>query len=154
MRLNPIKCKEMLFDFLHYRLPIQSPLSIGAHAVESVESFKFLGVYFSRNLTWSVHCDKIIKKANKRLYIIYQLRKAGYSTKELVTVYPNQAYSRIRSPRLVCFTFMLSCWHWNGSKESHARHILAKQKFATMPVSKLPTCYRWLKEGQFWAKNL
>ena len=39
------------------------------------------------SLTWSVHCDKIIKKANKQLYIIYQLRKAGYSTKELVSVY-------------------------------------------------------------------
>ena len=87
MRLNPTKCKEMLFDFLHYRLPIQSPLSIGAQVVESVESFKLLGVHFSRNLTWSVHCDKIIKKANKRLYIINQLRKAGYSTKELVSVY-------------------------------------------------------------------
>ena len=87
MRLSPTKCKEMLFDFLHYRLPIQTPLSIGAHAVESVESFKLLGVHFSRNLTWLVHCDKIIKKANKRFYIIYQLRKAGYSTKELVSVY-------------------------------------------------------------------
>ena len=87
MRFNPTKWKEMLFDFLHYRLPIQSPLSIGAQAVESVESFKLLGVHFSRNLTWSVHCDKIIKKANKRLYIINQLRKAGYSTKELVSVY-------------------------------------------------------------------
>ena len=50
MRLNPTKCKEMLLDFLHYRLPIQSPLSIGAHAVESVKSFKLLGVHFSRNL--------------------------------------------------------------------------------------------------------
>ena len=68
MRLNPTKCKEMLFDFLHYRLPIQTPLSVGAHAVESVESFKLLGVHFSRNLTWSVHCDKIIKKANKRFF--------------------------------------------------------------------------------------
>ena len=87
MRLNPTKCKVMLFDFLHYRLPINSPLSIGAHAVESVESLKLLGVHFSRNLTWSVHCDKIIKKANKRLCIIYQVRKAGYSTKELVSVY-------------------------------------------------------------------
>ena len=87
IKINPTKCKEMLFDFLHYRLPIQSPLSVGAHTVESVESFKLLGVHFSRNLTWSVHCDKIIKKANKQLYIINQLRKAGYSTKELVSVY-------------------------------------------------------------------
>ena len=50
MRLNPTKCKEMLLDFLHYRLPIQSPLSIGAHTVESVKSFKLLAAHFSRNL--------------------------------------------------------------------------------------------------------
>ena len=83
MRLNPTKCKEMLFDFLHYRLPVQTPLSIGAHAVESVESFKLLEDHFSRNLTWSVHCDKIIKKVNKRFYLIYQLRKAGSARKNL-----------------------------------------------------------------------
>ena len=83
MRLNPTNCKEMLFDFLHYRLPIQTPLSIGAHAVESVESFKLLVVHFSRNLTWSVHCDEIIKKANRRSYIIYQLAKPDTARKNL-----------------------------------------------------------------------
>ena len=83
MRLNPTKCKEMLFDFLHYRLPIQTPLSFGAHAVESVESFKLLVVHFSRNLTWSVHCDE--NKEGQQTNIIYQLAK--YSTKELVSVY-------------------------------------------------------------------
>ena len=126
MRFNPTKWKEMLFDFLHYHLPIQSPLSIGAQAVEFVESFKLLGVHFSRNLTLSVHCYKIIKKANKRLYIINQLRKTGYSTKELI-LYPNQAHSRIRSPHLVCFIFMSSFRHSNGSKESYVCHLLADQ---------------------------
>ena len=87
MRLNPKKCKEMLFNTLQYRLPIQTPLFIGDYAVESVKSFKLLGVNFSSDLTWSIHCECIIKKASKRLYIIHQLRKAGYCTKELVAIY-------------------------------------------------------------------
>ena len=87
MRLNPKKCKEMLFNTLQYRLPIQTPLFIGDYTVESVKSFKLLGVNFSSDLTWSIHCECIIRKASKRLYIIHQLRKAGYCTKELVAIY-------------------------------------------------------------------
>lgn len=86
MRLNPKKCKEIFINSLQYRLPTQS-LFIGDYIVESVESFKLLGVYLSYDLTWNTHCDYIIKKALKRLYIIRQLRKAGYNKEELVTLY-------------------------------------------------------------------
>ena len=87
MRLNPKKCKEMLLNTLQYRLPIQTPLFIGEYAIEPVKSFKLLGANFSGDLTWPIHCECIIKKASKRLYIIRQLRKAGYCTKELVAIY-------------------------------------------------------------------
>ena len=38
-------------------------------------------------LTWSLHCDYIIKKANKRLYALRNLKKAGVSCADIVTVY-------------------------------------------------------------------
>ena len=52
-----------------------------------VKSFKLLGVYISEDLTWGVHCDYIIKKANRRLYALRTLKKCGVPTSDLITVY-------------------------------------------------------------------
>ena len=37
--------------------------------------------------TWGVHCDYIIKKANRRLYALRTLKKCGVPTSDLITVY-------------------------------------------------------------------
>lgn len=78
---------QYFFNTLQYRLPIQSPPFIGDCAIESVESFKLLGIIFRSDLTWSTHCNYITKKTSKRLYIIRQLRKAGYCINDLFTIY-------------------------------------------------------------------
>ena len=46
-----------------------------------------VGVHISQDLTWTVHCDAVIKKANGRLYAIRALKKSGVATKNLVLVY-------------------------------------------------------------------
>ena len=65
MRLNPAKCKAMTIDFLDYNSCIWRRICKGGVVIESVKAFKFLGVYISEDLTWGVHCDYIIKKANR-----------------------------------------------------------------------------------------
>ena len=66
---------------------VWQPISIGGLAVSRVESFKLLGVHISQDLTWSVHCDAAIRKANRRLYAIRALKKSGVATEDLVLVY-------------------------------------------------------------------
>lgn len=87
MRLNPKKCKEMIIDFLQYRLPINSPMYIGKVSIEKVESYKLLGLHITADLTWNVHVEYILKKANSRLYVIRLLRKANVSPTDLVAIY-------------------------------------------------------------------
>ena len=41
----------------------------------------------SQDLTWNKHVDTIVKKAGKRLYMLYQLKRAGSTQKDLVSVY-------------------------------------------------------------------
>ena len=41
----------------------------------------------SNNLTWSKHVDNIVSKAGKRVYMLYQLKRAGISQNDLVTIY-------------------------------------------------------------------
>ncbi|KAK2188935.1 hypothetical protein NP493_119g04018 [Ridgeia piscesae] len=48
---------------------------------------KLLGVTISQDLTWNKHVDNIVKKAGKRLYLLYQLKRAGITQKDLVSVY-------------------------------------------------------------------
>ena len=52
-----------------------------------MSSFKLLGVILSQDLTWTAHCDYIVKKASRRLYALRQLRKCGVSTSDIVKVY-------------------------------------------------------------------
>ena len=89
MRLNSEKCKEMIIDFSrNYSLTsgIRS-VTIGEQVLERVEHAKMLGVTISNNLTWSKHVDNIVSKAGKRVYMLYQLKRAGISQLDLVKIY-------------------------------------------------------------------
>ena len=80
MRLNPRKCKSMTVDFLHYNSCVPRPIAVGGSDIEQVSTFKLLGVHLSEDLTWAVHCDYIVKKANRRLYALGQLKKCMQSS--------------------------------------------------------------------------
>ena len=41
----------------------------------------------SNDLTWKRHVDNIVKKAGKRIYMLYQLKRAGVIQADLVTIY-------------------------------------------------------------------
>ena len=80
---------EMIIDFSrNYSLTsgIQS-VTIGEQVLERVEHAKMLGVTISNNLTWSKHVDNIVSKAGKRVYMLYQLKRAGISQNDLVKIY-------------------------------------------------------------------
>ena len=81
MQLNPSKCKLMQVDFLRYNSCYSQPIAVGGSVIESVESFKLLGVYISMDLSWSTHCDYIIGKSNRRLYALRKLKVCGVPIK-------------------------------------------------------------------------
>ena len=83
MKLNGKKCKEILISFLQYRLPYDSPIYIDGKQVESVSSFKLLGVMLNDDLSSADHVDYAVKKANSRLYALRLLKKAGLNVKIL-----------------------------------------------------------------------
>ena len=77
MRLNPVKCKEMFIDFLHYKPHHPPPLQLSGSEIERVHTYKLLGVYVTDNLCWSKHCEYIVQRARKRLYALRCLKKSG-----------------------------------------------------------------------------
>ena len=64
LSLNVNKTKEIVIDFRKHKGE-HAPVYINGDEVEKVESFKFLGVQITNNLSWSPHADTIVKKAHQ-----------------------------------------------------------------------------------------
>ena len=56
---------------------MNTPISHGS--VYHLPFTKLLGVTISHDLSWNKHVENIVKKAGKRLYMLYQLKRAGIS---------------------------------------------------------------------------
>ena len=89
MKINSKKSKEMILCFTHdveFKKSVPN-IIIEGNRVEVVKHAKLLGVILSDDLTWNMHVESIIKKAAKRVYMLYQLKRAGIRQTDLVTVY-------------------------------------------------------------------
>ncbi|KAK3536509.1 hypothetical protein QTP86_013833 [Hemibagrus guttatus] len=72
--LNVSKTKELIVDFStkqerNYQTPV-----INESPVERVDSFRYLGVHITQDLSWSCHINYMVKKAQQCLY---HLRRLG-----------------------------------------------------------------------------
>ncbi|RXN13623.1 RNA-directed DNA polymerase from mobile element jockey-like protein [Labeo rohita] len=84
--LNTDKTKEIILDFRKNPLPLQ-PLIIKGTEVEKADSHRFLGLQIASDLSWTLNTTAIVKKAQKRLYFIPLLRKAGLKHRPLIQAY-------------------------------------------------------------------
>ena len=85
--LNTNKTKEIIVDFRKSKRTVLPTLSIDGQEVERVESFKFLGVHITADLTWSVHTSNQVGKAHQRLYFLRKLKQAHLPRPLLVNFY-------------------------------------------------------------------
>jgi hypothetical protein len=77
----------MLINFMYNDNFLIRPIVVGNNLIESISTYKLLGVAISRDLKWNHHVEHILKKANKRLYSLRMLKKAGVSASSIVKVY-------------------------------------------------------------------
>ncbi|KAK2172318.1 hypothetical protein NP493_974g00048 [Ridgeia piscesae] len=64
-----------------------SEAKIDGRDIAQVCHAKLLDVTISQDLTCNKCVENIVKKAGKRLYMLYQLKRAGITQKDLVSVY-------------------------------------------------------------------
>ncbi len=84
--LNIDKTKELVVDYRRQSRE-HTPITIDKTPVKRVNSFKFLGVHITEDLTWSAHTDAVLKKAHQRLFFLRRLRKFGTSPSILRSFY-------------------------------------------------------------------
>lgn len=64
----------MVVDFRRNAAP-PTPINLSGSLVNTVESFRFPGIIFSRDLKWELNTSSLVKKALQRMYILRQLKK-------------------------------------------------------------------------------
>ena len=62
LSLNVSKTKELIVDY-RKRWAELAPINIDGAVVEWVESFKFLGIHITKELSWSKHTKTVVKRA-------------------------------------------------------------------------------------------
>ncbi|KAK1784700.1 hypothetical protein P4O66_003378 [Electrophorus voltai] len=82
--LNVSKTKELIVDCSKKQGRHYQPVRISGTMVERVDSFRYLGVHNSQDLSWSRHTNSLAKKARQRLYHLRRLQTALQGTAELL----------------------------------------------------------------------
>ena len=80
------KIKELIVDSRKRRIK-HPPIHVDRAVVEPVESFKFLSVHITNNLSWSTHAKTVVKRARKCLFPFRSLKRFGMGPQILKKLY-------------------------------------------------------------------
>ncbi len=85
LELNALKTVEMVVDFRRIAAPLL-PIMLG-DTVASVDSCRFQGITITKDLKWELNTMALLKKAQKRLFFLRQLRKFRLSRAMMAQFY-------------------------------------------------------------------
>ena len=89
---------------------VPSTLIVNNSEVEIVDSFKFLGIHITSNLSWSLHARCICKKGQQRLYVLRCLKKFHMKPEILVNFYRSIIESIVTGSIMVWFGGVIPHW--------------------------------------------
>ena len=73
LELNMSKTKEIVFDLRKKKTSIES-IYIHGNRVETVSDLKYLGTFIDSNMNWNTYTQKLVAKANQRMFFIRKLK--------------------------------------------------------------------------------
>ena len=86
LSLNPAKCKTMLLSRKR-NLSYPPQFLLNKVPLEQVETFKYLGVLISSDLSWSKHVDSICAKGKKLIGLLYRRFSSNVCSERLLEMY-------------------------------------------------------------------
>ena len=90
MFLNPSKCKFMLISRKHNRMNNPPAITVNGQTLETVSTFKYLGLLLSSDLAWTKHIEEYMYAPKQRkFWACYTVNFTSTLTKEtLLRLYP------------------------------------------------------------------
>ena len=86
MQKTKTKCQDLEVNFSRTS-PHHADLQIGSGKLEYVDQAKILGLWLQNDLKWQTQVDVMLKKGNKRLFILRSLKRFDVDREELTVVY-------------------------------------------------------------------
>ena len=86
LKLNPSKW-QALEVYFGKNLHQSGDLRIGLEPLSYVNEAKVLGLYLENSLKWNTQVDNMLENTNKRLFMLWTLKRFGFSSDELSVVY-------------------------------------------------------------------
>ena len=80
LSFNADKSSEMLLNFVRHDVPLIC-------GINRKSSGKFFGILFDEKLSFNDHLKCITKRATAKLYVVFRLRRIGFSFLELTLLY-------------------------------------------------------------------
>lgn len=126
LTLNSEKCKWMVISRKRSPPMPAHSLTLNGQALQQVDSYKYLGVLLSRDLSWSPHIDSVCSKARKILGLLY--RRLFTSCSPTSTL---QLYRSLVRPHLE-----YACQVWSPHTAKAIGNLEGVQKFALKMVTR------------------
>ncbi|KAI3376291.1 hypothetical protein L3Q82_016422 [Scortum barcoo] len=95
LQINAGKTKELVVDFRRRSHSPPAQVSIQGMDIDTVKSYKYLGVHLNDSLDWSDNTNALVKKGNSRLFLLRRLRSFGVQGPLLRTFYDSVVASAI-----------------------------------------------------------
>ncbi|KAK1802517.1 hypothetical protein P4O66_021800 [Electrophorus voltai] len=134
--LNVSKTKELIVDCSKKQERHYQPVRISGTTVERVDSFRYLGVHISQDLSWSRHTSSLAKKARQRLYHLRCLRDFRLPSKVLRNFYTCTIESIL--------TGNITVWFGNSTKQDRQalqRVVRSAERITHSELPDLQTIY-------------
>ena len=87
LTLNPTKCKTMIISQKWNLVKPHAQFTLNSSPLEQVETFKYLGILLSLDLSWSSHIDFICTKARKLIGLLYRRFYGNVDNHSLLELY-------------------------------------------------------------------
>ncbi|KAK1802684.1 hypothetical protein P4O66_004184 [Electrophorus voltai] len=134
--LNVSKTKELIVECSRKQERHYQPMRISGTMVERVDSFRYLGVHISQDLSWSRHTNSLVKKARQRLYHLRCLRDFRLPSKVLQNFYTCTIESIL--------TGNITVWFGNSTKQDRQalqRVVRSAKRITHTELPDLQTIY-------------
>ena len=135
MRLNIKKTKSMIFNFSR-KNQFTTKLEVNNVNIEIVKEAKLLGTIITDNLSWNRNTHELVKKAFKRMQLLFKAAKFTNSKEDLKSIYVTYIRSVIEQSAVV--------WHSSLSKKN-IKDLERVQKAAVRVI--MGKYYSTYKEG-------